>query len=321
MSLSHARDGIDVVAVGETMAAFVPDGAPDRYRVVPAGAESNVAIGVAQLGLRARWVSRLGDDDLGRLVHDSVSSHGVDVRVEWDDRQPTGIMTKSVEGGRTRVQYYRSSSAASRLDERHYALVGTRQRWTHLTGITPALSGEARRLASRLLLGGGAGPGRTSFDFNYRPRLWSGPAEAVEVLAPLARAADLVFIGDDEATALFGTCAEDVLLAELVTRPDQELILKRGGGMASLITVDGCWSEPARRVDVIDLTGAGDAFAAGYLAGRCMGLDVTRRLQLGHLLASRVISRLSDVGPIPDPDDPDFAGDHEPDIPDRRDSQ
>ncbi|MCW2739050.1 sugar kinase [Nocardioides sp.] len=313
MILSHARDDVDVVAVGETMATFVPDGTPDRYRVVPAGAESNVAIGVAHLGLRARWVSRLGADDLGRLVCDTVSSHGVDVRVEWDEHLPTGIMTKSVEDGRTRVQYYRSGSAASRLDERHHAFVGDRPRWTHLTGITPALSSGARRLASRLLLDRDKdqGQGRTSFDFNYRPALWSGPSEAVDVLAPLARAADLVFVGDDEAAALFGTCDEDALRAELLTRSDQELILKRGGGMASLITTEASWSEPAKRVEVVDLTGAGDAFAAGYLAGRCKGWNVAQRLQSGHFLASQVISRLSDVGPIPDPD---FDDGHQSDL-------
>lgn len=320
MCRSHAPDGIDVVTVGETMAAFVPDHAPDRYRVVPAGAESNVAIGVAQLGLRSRWVSRLGDDDLGRLVRDSVSSHGVDVRVEWDERHPTGIMTKSLTGSRTRVQYYRSSSAASRLDERHQTVVETGQRWTHLSGITPALSDGARRLVTNLLLGGGAGRGRTSFDFNYRPALWSGAAEAVDVLAPLARAADVVFIGDDEATDLFGTCEEDALRTELVMRPDQGLVLKRGGGVASLVTANGCWSEPARRVDVVDLTGAGDAFAAGYLAGTCRGWDATRRLQSGHFLASRVISRLSDVGPTPGPVEPDFAYYQLP-TPDRMDAQ
>jgi 2-dehydro-3-deoxygluconokinase len=295
MSLSRAADHFDVVTVGETMASFVPDGSADRYRAVPAGAESNVAIGVAQLGLRSCWFSRLGDDDLGRLVHDRVGHHGVDVRIEWDAERATGVMIKDFSSGSTRVQYHRSASAASGLDERHRALLPQRL-WTHLSGITPALSAGAHRLVASLLRRGVDG-GRRSFDFNYRPVLWPGPVAAAEVLVPLAREADLVFIGDDEATSLFGTCSEDELRRSLISRPDQELVLKRGGGQATLITSAGSWSRPARRVDVVDVTGAGDAFAAGYLAGTCRGWDAARRLELGHFLAARAISGLSDFGP------------------------
>ena len=64
-------DRFDLVAIGETMVAFVSQGGSRRYLAVPAGAESNVAIGMAQLGCRTQWVSRLGADPLGRLIEES----------------------------------------------------------------------------------------------------------------------------------------------------------------------------------------------------------------------------------------------------------
>src|SRR5947209_14370783 len=66
------RPAFHAVAIGETLAAFMRGDAPDRYSVTAIGAESNVAVGMAQLGCRTQWVSRLGEDRLGHFIHDSI---------------------------------------------------------------------------------------------------------------------------------------------------------------------------------------------------------------------------------------------------------
>ncbi|NNC74959.1 MAG: sugar kinase, partial [Acidimicrobiia bacterium] len=103
------------VSIGETMIAFANTDDPRHYEAVVAGAESNVAMGQARLGLPARWVSRLGEDPLGALVADVVSGSGVDVDVVHDPHRPTGVMTNYVTPDGTRGQYYRAGSAASAL--------------------------------------------------------------------------------------------------------------------------------------------------------------------------------------------------------------
>ena len=283
---------LDVVTVGETMAAFVRDG--DHYVVTTAGAESNVAAGVAQLGGRSRWISRLGDDQLGHVVADSIAAHGVDVAVDWDPVRLTATCVKEVSATGTRMRYYRSTSPARRLDLLDLSDAGTAP-WLHLTGVTPALSPEDCDVVTALLTGTRAG--RASFDVNYRPVLWPDPATAADVLVPLARLADVILIGEDEAEALLGTADPDAVAAILLRRPQQELILKRGGRAATLVSHEGHVSEPARLVDVVDLTGAGDAFAAGYVTASVWGWDARGRLSLGHFLASRVVGVLSDIGP------------------------
>lgn len=284
--------------MGETMAVFIHEpGQPlDRYRLTAAGAESNVAIGAAQLGVPARWFSCLGDDDLGRYVHDFVERHGPAATVAWDDVLPTGSCVKEVKPYRSRMRYYRSTSAARRLDRLDLAwLRGAAH--LHLTGITPALSSENAELVDGLLRDRG-GAASTSFDINYRAQLWPDSEAAARALLPLARLADVVLIGDDEARCLLGTDELEAIAAALLRRPDQELVLKRGGGAASLLVRgQDATTEPARRVEVVDLTGAGDAFAAGYLVGRLWGWSTRGRLRLGHLLASRVVGVAGDVGP------------------------
>lgn len=286
----------DLIAVGETMVSFVSRQDPARFLATPAGAESNVAVGMARLGLRARWVSRLGDDPLGRLVAESVAAAGVDVAVEWDSERPTGVLVKHVTETGSRVDYYRSASAASSLNLSDLERVGA-ARFLHVTGITPALSASAAELTRAIVERRHGRPGRVTFDINFRPALWPDAATAADTLLPLARHADVVFVGDDEADILFGTSEAEAVASLILCRDDQELVLKHGAVGASVITQEGVVTEPALTVDVVDVTGAGDAFAAGYLAAVCSGWPLRARLRLGHLMASRVVSVIEDVPP------------------------
>jgi 2-dehydro-3-deoxygluconokinase len=284
---------LDAVTIGETLATFIRAETPTRYELTAVGAESNVAIGMAQLGCRTRWVSRLGADELGRFVHDHVAGHGVDLQVAWDDERPTGILVKEIGEERTRVRYYRSQSAARGLGPTDLHKLGG-ARWIHVTGVTAALSDSSAALVSAIVAQTELSA-RVSFDVNYRPALWPSAAAAAEALLPLARQADLVFIGYDEAEALLGTSSSEELAARILTREDQELVVKRGGGPASVITRDAEVSEPAHEAAIVDLTGAGDAFAAGYLSGACRGLRAADRLRQGHALAARVVTVRGDI--------------------------
>jgi 2-dehydro-3-deoxygluconokinase len=295
-SPTDRTDGFDVVTLGETMVAFVSRDDPRHYLAVMAGAESNVAVGMARLGCRAQWVSRLGDDPLGRFVEESVTAGGVEVAVVRDASRPTGVMTKHVSDSGTRSQYYRSESVARELIADDLLRAGS-ARWMHVTGITAALSPSAAGLVEAVLDRRAGHTGGVSLDVNYRPPLWPDAATAAEVLLPLARRADVVFVGNDEAEALFGTFDDGALADLILERDDQELVLKQGALGASVATRDGTTFQPALAVDVVDETGAGDACAAGYLAGRLFGWPVEARIRLGHLMGSRVVGVLEDVPP------------------------
>src|SRR5690554_4703721 len=104
-------DHIDVLCVGEAMAQLTPlDGRPveaaETFQLTAAGAESNVAIGLAQLGYRATWLGRVGDDGLGRRVVQEIAAEGVDVsQVEIDLVAPTGLFVKSPTADGSAVTY------------------------------------------------------------------------------------------------------------------------------------------------------------------------------------------------------------------------
>lgn len=295
----------EVTCLGETMAVFVPDrpggpagaaGGPGvaadpaagrdlagsgafGYTVRIGGAESNVACALARLGIPVRWIGRVGDDRFGRLVLETLVKHGVDVSgAETDPVRPTGLYVKEFTRSGTRTRYYRSGSAATAMSPALAARPAVRDaRWLHLSGITPALSDGCAALLDAIMHT--PVPGRTvSFDLNWRPLLWPGRDPAL--LLRLARRADLLFVGLDEAEALWGL-TDPAQIRRLIPGP-RTLVVKRGDGGATAfeggqtVRVGPAAQTPA----AAELVGTGDAFAAGFLAGAVRRLPLQAKVGL-----------------------------------------
>jgi len=262
------------------------------------GAESNVAMYLAGLGHRTGWVSRLGDDPLGRRVLSDVAAAGVDTSlVEIDHDAPTGVYFKDPAPGGTRVFYYRRGSAASLMSAKLLEPVLRRPpRVLHVTGITPALSLECDEMMSELIVDFRAKGTVISFDVNFRPGLW-GPPVASARLVELARLADVVFVGLDEAQELWGVESPDEL-PPLLDGPGA-IVVKNGAVGATVYFKDGTEFVPSLKVNVREPIGAGDAFAAGWLSGWLRGLPNGQCLRLGHLVASVALGSTADHQALP----------------------
>ncbi|MFD8912623.1 sugar kinase [Streptomyces sp. NPDC059575] len=294
-----------VVCVGETMAALAPDpprplADTDQLRLSVAGAESNVAMYLADHGVPATWLSALGDDPLGSRVRAAVGAAGVDVaHVRTDPDRPTGLLLKNPAPTGTHVHYYRKGSAASALapDLLDHAAVRTAT-LVHLTGITPALSPSCRALVTHALaVPAPERPYAISFDVNHRPALWPKDT-APDILRALADRADIVLVGLDEAQDLWGADLTAPSVRDLLPGP-RILVVKDGSRTATAFTASGTVTVPALRVTVVEPVGAGDAFAAGFLAGLLRGEPVDRALRLGHITAASALKVTADRGPLP----------------------
>ncbi|MGW1166077.1 sugar kinase [Streptomyces sp. NPDC001153] len=302
---------VDLVALGESMVTFLPT-RPGRLADVPSfdraigGAESNVACVLAAAGHTARWVSRVGADGFGQHLVERIAGYGVDVSsVSRDPARPTGVYFRTAGDrgtGAHEVAYYRAGSAASAMSAATVDLAAARAgRVLHLSGITAALSEDCRALLHTLTA---RRPGRPllSFDVNHRPALRSTP-EGPLVLLGLARRADIVFVGEDEAQEAWGVTGGPEAIRAALPEPGL-LVVKQGEKGATAFdgrrpTALPVTFEPALHVDVVAATGAGDAFAAGFLSGTLRGLPLKTRLRLGHLFAAAALTTPGDLATPP----------------------
>lgn len=290
------------VCLGEGLVSFVPataaplEDARTFHRSL-AGAEWNTAIALASAGIRTAVVSRVGDDGFGRFLTSELRRHDVDdSAVEIDADAPTGLYVKelsprpdgSIDGT---MHYYRAGSAASRMSPAMLAAppasaLLAEAALVHTTGITPALSPSAR--ATQDAVFDRPRDGRLlSFDVNWRPALWRGREdEGRHVIADLARRADILFCTRPDAEAVFGTSEPEQLRA-LFPEPRYLLATSPDGAVA----FDGAERTDSRSLDVpvVESIGAGDAFAAGFLAGVLTGLSLTGSLARAHRIATRVL--------------------------------
>ncbi|MFJ8635868.1 sugar kinase [Streptomyces sp. NPDC093568] len=337
----NAPDGVDVVALGESMVTFLPT-RPGRLADVPSfergigGAESNVACALAAAGHRTRWVSRVGADGFGDHLVEAIGRYGVDVAsVRRDPMRPTGVYFRTAGDRGTdahEVAYYRAGSAASAMSVANLDLGVVRSgRVLHLSGITAALSDGCLELM-RELTAPGKGRPLISFDVNHRPGLWRD-ADGPQVLLELARRADIVFVGQDEAEEAWGVTGGPTAIRGVLPEPGV-LVVKQGARGATLFhrtagmraarggtggrggtpqapdrathpqaTTPGTSGPtafvPAPHVHIAAATGAGDAFAAGFLSATLRGLPPRDRLRHGHLWAAAALTAPGDLAAPP----------------------
>ena len=303
---------VDLLTVGESMVSLRSAGplsAGGSLAMHVAGAESNVAVGVARLGHSVAWAGVVGADPHGEFILRQLRSEGLAVHHRVDAARATGVMfLERRTADISRAYYYRAGSAGSTISrgdvDRAFA---ARPRVLHLTGITAALSPEARRAVEYAAARGAAEGLVVSLDVNYRSKLWSRD-EARAVLTPLARHATVLVASDDElglvadVGAAAGTdpdAAELAMAAELLDRGVRDVVVKRGAAGAGVHTAAGRREAPAVPVTSIDTVGAGDAFTAGYLSALLDGGDVAERLRRGTLAGAFAVSTAGDCEGLP----------------------
>ncbi|WP_248929766.1 sugar kinase [Paenibacillus hamazuiensis] len=302
---NHAAYQPEIVTFGETMALMMPNGGKGieyspQLQTLFGGAESNVAIGVARLGHRVGWFSRLGKDPLGNYILKKIRGEGVDVsRASQTTEAPTGLMLREVISGKTSVYYYRKGSAASTLAPEHLdaEYIGG-ARILHVTGITPALSASCRAAAKEAIRIAREAGVKVCFDPNLRLKLWSLD-EAREVLLDLAEEADYFLPGLDELKLLYQTEDFDQIVGRL-NKLKAVSIVKGGNDETYIVEKSGITSVPYFKVEkVVDTVGAGDGFCAGFIVGLLKDYSLAEAVKLGNLIGSMVVQMEGDWEGIP----------------------
>jgi 2-dehydro-3-deoxygluconokinase len=265
---------MDLVTFGEAMLRLSPPGLERLEQAAHleasvGGSELNVAVLAARLGVTSRWVSRLPDNALGRMIEGRAREQGVDAHVEWTADGRVGLYFVEIGGARIgRALYDRAGSAISRVTPGSidWASVFRGARWYHVSGITPALSDGAAKVTAESLAAAKRAGLTVSYDLNYRSKLWSAK-QACAAQEPLMEHVDLLIAAEDDARVIFGTESAESLAKRFEI--GAVAITLRDNPCSATIAADGkVYSAPRFEVESVDPIGAGDAFCGGLIVSR-----------------------------------------------------
>ncbi|MGH7696396.1 MAG: PfkB family carbohydrate kinase [Gemmatimonadaceae bacterium] len=296
-----------VVTLGEIMLRLKAPGferlfQSPRLDATFGGAEANVAVSLAQLGVDARFVSAVPANAIGDACVAELRRFGVDTSAIRRQGERLGVyfLENGANQRASKVTYDRSGSAMALAKPNDFAWdsIFADADWFHVSGVTPAISAQAAEIA---LAAAGAARAKgltVSCDYNYRKNLWRYGKSAPEVMPSLVALADVGIANEEDCQKALGIEADDVTPGEkfrvLATRvleafPNlerQAITLRqshsanRNSWSAVLATRSGFIRSKSYDIDdIVDRVGAGDAFAAGLIYGLRTFKDDQRALE------------------------------------------
>jgi sugar/nucleoside kinase (ribokinase family) len=298
------------VTLGEAMAMFVaktPGQLADieEFHRSLAGAEVNVAIGMARLGFEASYISKVGKDSFGQFIRQAISKESI--RTDWiseSANHATGFMLKTnvTDGSDPKVEYFRRNSAASTLNaadiDSALFKAGTH---LHLTGISIAVSSTMREATKHALNLAKKHGCSVSFDTNLRPTLWPDEATMIANINEFAFASDIVLPGIEEGKILAGSDQPEVIADFYLQHGVKTVIVKLGSQGAYFKTSTGesgtVAGFPVEKV--VDTVGAGDSFAVGVISALLDGKTMEQAARRGNLLGSLTVQVRGDSEGLP----------------------
>jgi 2-dehydro-3-deoxygluconokinase len=295
---------IDVVSIGEPMVEFnqIRPGEP-RYLQGFGGDSSNMVIAAARIGARTAYVTRVGDDEFGRMFLDLWKGEGVDTGGVAVDREAhtAAYFVKHAAQGHT-FSYLRAGSAASRMrpDDLPTDLIRA-ARYVHASGVSMAISASAADTVLAAFEAARAGGAQISFDANLRLKLWP-LSRARAVIGAATGLADYFFPSIDDARELSGLKESDAIVDWAHRLGAKVVFLKLGA--EGVIASDGAKRErvPGFRVEVVDATGAGDCFCGAALARLAAGDSIWDAARYANAAAALTTTGFGAVAPLPRPD-------------------
>ena len=297
MTVPLGTETLDVVVVGDVMVDVLAamsgplargSDTPSAVTTAGGGSAANVAVWLAAQGVPTSYVGRVGDDALGRESVAGLIDRGVTAWVSTEPDLTTGTCIVLVEPGGERSMLpdagANASLTAADLPQRAFRPGGH----LHLSGYTLLNPGSRDAGLAALSMAAAADMTVSVDPSSAAPLAELGAARFLS----MTRGADLLLANRDEAAVLAGT-SDPHLAAQQLGDTYREVVVKLGADGAMWQQGFIGASAPAERgVDVVDTTGAGDAFAAGFLASWLLHPEPETALAAGCRLAARAVSKV-----------------------------
>jgi 2-dehydro-3-deoxygluconokinase len=293
-----------VIGIGEAMVEFAPIGT-NVYQRGFAGDTLNTCWHIAKLlkeNGRVGYCTRVGTDPFSAEFLQFLGDHGLATdAITRDPSRLMGLYVISLSGAERSFAYWRNSSAARGLADDATALLGAVEGagLIHISGITLAVMGEQGRRNLLMALDAARSKGSiVSYDPNARRQLWQDMTEMRRALQDALQVTDIALPSFDDEAALWGDPDPHATLERFLSAGVPEVVVKNGSDAVALSIESATSMVPTPEVSVVrDTTGAGDAFNAGYLSGRLVGMDPIDACRFGQAVAGEIIGHIGALAP------------------------
>ncbi|MFJ7511608.1 sugar kinase [Peribacillus simplex] len=299
---------LDVITFGEPMTMFYANEVEPLHEVKSfsraiAGAESNVACGLARLDLDVAYMTKLGNDSFGKFIIGELNKEKVDTTgIRFTSDHPTGMLIKSkVHEGDPEVEYFRKNSAASTLNIDDLSEEYFRQaKHLHATGIPSALSESCHEFTVAAMEFMKSQGKTVSFDPNLRPSLWPDKQKMVDCINQLAYICDFFLPGMTEAEVLTGLQTPEEVAEFYLNKGVKMIVIKLGeeGAYYKNANEEG-YIKGFVPEKVVDTVGAGDGFAVGVISGLLEGKSTMEIVTRGNAIGALQVMSPGDMDGMP----------------------
>jgi 2-dehydro-3-deoxygluconokinase len=290
-----------IVALGEPMIEFNQTRAGDTsYRQGFGGDTSNFAIAAARQGASSAYLTKIGDDQFGKMFLRLWQDEGVDATGVLVDRGAhTAVYFVSHAEGGHHFNYLRAGSAASRMSPEDLdARLIRGAKFLHVSGISQAISASAcDTVFAAIDLARGAGAA-VCYDANLRLKLW--PLKRATAIIRATVALSDYFLPSLEDAQMFTGCQDaDAILDWCFDAGAKHVLLKLGKGGVIVATASERKHLPGFAVEAVDATGAGDCFAGALLARLVANENLHAAARYANAAAALTTTGYGAVAPIP----------------------
>lgn len=258
----------------------------------PSGAPVIFIDTVARLGWPAAFIGVVGTDAFGQLLLERLRADGVDARgIRQSAVFSTAVafVAYASDGSRQFVFHIGGAAAGQLTPSDVDPAIGKSVAWLHISGSTMAVNESLHAACLRAVEL--CTRARVSLDPNLRVELLGGAEQARNLLSPLVRRAEVIFPSMGELEALTGEPDLDMAAAALLSQGPRLVVLKRGAAGCSVYSAAGRRDIPAFPTEEIDPTGAGDAFAAGFVVATLRGMDPLAAALYGNAVGSLAVGK------------------------------
>lgn len=296
------QKSIDVLTVGELLvdmisADYEGENESGNYTRYFGGSPSNIAMNVKKLGIRSLVASCVGHDSFGKFLTDHLVTAGIDTSCVQTVEDSTSMVVVTKSTGTPVPIFYRGADYQLQFTETLREAIG-QAKIVHFS--CWPISMEPVRQTIEKVIEEAKGQGTyICFDPNYHPMIWKKGEDGVEYVKSIVAKADIVKPSEDDAERLFGKDTPDNQIQKFLQLGAKLVIMTLGKDGAIVSNGEETIRFETMATEVVDTTGAGDAFWSGLYTALIKGYTLRESLQLGFAVSAYKLKYTGAVVDLP----------------------